>query len=124
MDPQLSQTTIEFIQFLEKIGPWGIVGIFLFFILKPLIPEVKDWIRSKIPAKTIKAEHEQKLDTLNQSVTQLTNHSFHKMEELLVKVLDGQMRMQSSIDRAIDASNRNWADARETLVAIKTKLNL
>ena len=102
----------QIIQFLEKVGPWGVIGLFFFLILKPLLPEIKDWIRSKIPQNTFKSNHEEKLTNINENVIQIQKNHIHELRDLLTDIKDSALRQERITEKMSD-----------NIIYIKSRIN-
>lgn len=110
-------------EFIEKISPWGVAALALIVIAKPLMPLLVEWVRSNKLGSTLTKQHEQKLTQVNDSVQLLGSNHLHEVKDLLREIVEEQSRMQSSIDRAVDNTNRNFTDLKESLSYLKAKIN-
>lgn len=110
-------------QLVESISPWGVLALGLVLVIKPLIPLFIEWIRSNKLGATISKQHENQIIKVNENVQLLGTNHLHEVKDLLREIVEGQRRMQISIDRAVDNTNRNFTDLKESLSYLKAKTN-
>lgn len=87
---------IQLIQLLKDISYPAVAGLFIMFVLKPLIPLIADWIRSKTGSIE---------PSIHDKLNKLENNDLHEISETL-------NRIEMKLDKMNDA-----------LIFLKAKIN-
>lgn len=103
--------------------PAAIAVLGVLILKSPLTSAFASYINSKIPGNSMTPKHEEDLSQIKSDVRLVRMNHLHEVIDILKDIAAGQERMQSSIDRAVENSSRNFTDLKESLSYLKAKMN-